>query len=379
MTTKLLLPVEAYTSQTWFEEEQKTIFSRTWQFVGMVGDLPEPGNYICASVGSVPIIVVRGDDGELHAFHNMCRHRGTQLLELTGNRTKVIKCPYHDWVYALDGTLIGVPQKKTQFPTINMSEWSLFPVQMGIWNEMVFVNPDMNAPGLDVFLADVPQYLGPYRVAELEEADKRQYIINCNWKIFVENYVDIYHLSHLHSETLNMYDHSKLSHRYTGQHWVSYDPPTAEYRKYLDTNPNDYLPLIDTITSEQWGAYTHMLFPCFGIAATEFTWTTLQVKPFTPTQTQVETRTRTMPIDPITRSVMSAYEKVSGGFWKWMGYKPEDDPLKSGDFMLEDIYACEQQQKAMASPYFEFGLTSVDMEQPIVDFQRHVLQQMGKL
>lgn len=309
--SKMLLPVEAYTSQKWFDREQRQLFGKTWQFVGMVTDIAGIGHYICVNVGAYPIIVMRDEENELKAFHNICRHRGTQLLEVTGKRKKVIQCPYHDWVYSLDGKLIGVPEKRTQFPDMNMSEWGLFPAAVAIWKNMIFVNPDADADSFEAWLGDFPQYLAPHQPELLQQTDVRHYDVKANWKIFVENYIDVYHLAHLHSETLNTYDHAKLESHVSGAgHIATYDPPTQDYLNYLRTNPSDYLPLIDHI-GEQWGAYVHMMFPCFGIAATEFSWSTLEIMPIAPDLTRVEVRSYTMPMDKLT--LAKATKKLACG------------------------------------------------------------------
>lgn len=371
-TSKMLLPVDAYTSQEWFEREQRDLFGKTWGFAGMAEDISAPGEYLCISAGAWPIIVIRDEQGDLKAYHNICRHRGTQLLEVTGKRKKVIQCPYHDWVYSLDGKLIGVPQKRRQFPNIDMSDWSLFPAAVAVWKEMIFVNPDPKAAPFAEWLGDFPQYFGPHQPELLQETDVRHYDIKANWKIFVENYIDVYHLSHLHAETLNMYDHARLEGVFTGAgHVATYDPPNRQYRKFLETTPNSYMPLIIP-EPEKWGAYVHMMFPNFGIAGTEYFWSTLEVIPVSPALTRVKMRSRTK-LEGAWLAIVSGYEKASAWLGQLLGYRPDDNPLESGDFMLEDIYACEQQQKAMLSPQFAFGPTSIDQEQLIVDFQRTVL------
>ena len=373
--TKMLLPVEAYISREWFDREQRELFGRSWQFAGMTTDIVERGQYICVQAGAYPLIVIRDDEGELKAYHNICRHRGTQLLEVTGKHKKVITCPYHDWVYSLDGKLIGVPQRRTQFPDLDMSEWSLFPASVAVWNEMVFVNPNAECMPFDKWLGDFPDHFGPHRPSQLMETDVRHYEIKANWKIFVENYIDVYHLSHLHSETLNMYDHAKLKSAVTGPgHVATYDPPTREYKRYLETSPNNYMPLAIQ-EAENWGAYVHMMFPNFGIAGTEYSWSTIEVMPVTPRETLVKIRTRTA-LEGINLAIANVYEKVGAWVSQAIGYRPDADPLQSGDFMVEDIYACEQQQKAMESPRFAFGPTSIDQEQLIIDFQNAVLSYM---
>jgi phenylpropionate dioxygenase-like ring-hydroxylating dioxygenase large terminal subunit len=119
------LPVEAYTSQEWFDREQEQIFGTCWQFAGFVEDVAERGDVVTAQAGRFNIIVVRGEDTELRAFHNMCRHRGTQLLRTAGKSRTVITCPYHDWTYSLDGELIGVPQGREEFACLDKSTLSL--------------------------------------------------------------------------------------------------------------------------------------------------------------------------------------------------------------------------------------------------------------
>ncbi len=372
IATKMLLPVEAYTSREWFERERRQLFGNVWQFAGMAGDLRESGDCICVQAGAYPLIALRDAAGGLKAWHNICRHRGTQLLEVTGKRKKVIQCPYHDWVYSLEGKLIGVPQKRAQFPDLDMSEWSLFPAAVAEWNEMLFVNPNAACAPFAEWLGDFPDHFGPHQPSLLMETDLRTYDVQANWKVFVENYIDVYHLSHLHSETLNMYNHAKLESAVTGPgHIATYDPPTREFRRYLESTPNSYMPLA-ILDAENWGAFIHMMFPNFGIAGTEYSWSTIEVIPVEPALTRVKIRTRTA-LEGISLAIATVYEKVGAWMSQVIGYTGEAGPLQSGDFMLEDIYACEQQQKAMASPRFAFGPTSVDQEQLIVDFQRAVL------
>ena len=373
--SQMLLPVDAYTSNEWFAREQRQLFGRVWQFAGMSMDIPESGDFICVAAGAFPIIVIRAESGDLKSFHNICRHRGTQLLEVTGKRKKVIQCPYHDWVYSLEGALIGVPRQRTQFPDLDKSQWRLFPAAVAEWKGMIFVNPDADCLPFAEWLGDFPDYFGPHDPTRLMETDVRDYQVRANWKVFVENYIDVYHLSHLHSETLQMYDHAKLESHVTGAgHTATYDPPTPDYRRYLESTPNSTMPLVMP-EPEQWGAYVHMMFPNFGIAGTEYSWSTIEVIPLSPRETRLRIRSRTG-LEGINLAIASIYEKVGAWVGQAMGYRASDNPLESGDFMLEDIYACEQQQKAMESPRFAFGPTSVDQEQLIVDFQRAILSYM---
>ena len=111
-----LLPVEAYTSREWFNKEQELIFSTTWAYAGLMEDVSEPGQYISAQAGLNNIFIVMGRDRRLRAFHNICRHRGTQLIRAVGKTQKALTCPYHDWTYDLEGNLISVPDEATAYP-----------------------------------------------------------------------------------------------------------------------------------------------------------------------------------------------------------------------------------------------------------------------
>lgn len=106
------LPVEAYSSQEWFDNEQAKLFSKTWRYAGFVEDLNKAGDFITVQAGLNNIFIVMGEDKTLRAFHNMCRHRGTQLLRSVGKTQQSITCPYHDWTYNLKGELCSVPEEK---------------------------------------------------------------------------------------------------------------------------------------------------------------------------------------------------------------------------------------------------------------------------
>ena len=123
------LPVKAYTSQEWFDREQEIIFSKTWAYAGFVEDLTEPGQYISVQAGLNNIFIVMGRDRRLRAFHNICRHRGTQLIRAVGKTQKALTCPYHDWTYDLEGNLISVPEEDAEF---KRSGQKLFRFEKGI-------------------------------------------------------------------------------------------------------------------------------------------------------------------------------------------------------------------------------------------------------
>jgi len=376
--THALLPVEAYTSDEWFDREQSELFGRVWQFGGFVEDIAETGDFVTVQAGPHPLFVVRGPDGQLRAFHNICRHRGTQLLRTIGNSKKSIICPYHHWTYSLDGELKNIPRRGEEFPDVDMSALCLHKASVQTWRGMFFVHPEPDAPPVNNWFEGVAGHLGPHQPEHLVEykEGRTRHEIKANWKIVVENYIDGYHLAHLHSDTLSMYDHSRQESGFVGPHFVFYEPLSKTYAQ--DVEKQSPFPLIDHGPPETLGAYVPMLFPNLGLSETESSWSTFHIIPVAPDQTVVETRTKVMPASDW------AYMKQSfSSWWNWKGRQrnmfegDENDPLSSGDFMQEDIYACEQQFRAMKSPKFAVGATAKRMEQSVIGFQKQVLNHVS--
>ena len=353
-----VLPVEAYISKEWFDREQERIFSRTWACAGFAEDIGEPGQYVSVQAGLNNIFIVMGRDRRLRAFHNICQHRGTQLLRAVGQTQRAIVCPYHDWTYDLEGKLVSVPDQQRQFPNVDMSCISLKKASVDLWRGMLWVHPDENAGSIMDWFGEIEPFLGPHKVEELVEypEGRTEHIIEANWKIVVENYIDGYHLAHLHSGTLAMYDHSRIESGFVGPHFAFREPLSPDYAE--DIAKNTPYPLV--IPAAQAGAWVPMLFPGIGLTESESSWTLFHVTPLAPDRTRVVTRSR---MANVSAWAFSRQEWRSYGFWsrritgKYEG--DSDDPMASGDFMAEDIYACEQQQKSLQSPYFEHGPSSL--------------------
>ena len=367
-----VLPVAAYTSQDWFDREQQLIFSRLWRYAGLAEDISDPGQFITVQAGLNNIFIVMGRDRRLRAFHNICRHRGTQLLRAVGKTQKAITCPYHDWTYDLEGNLISVPEEAEEFPGLDKSCLGLKPASVDLWRGMLFVHPDPDAGSIMTWFGAIEPHLGPHKVDELVEyADARAvHEIRANWKIVVENYIDHYHLSHLHSGTLAMYDHAKAEFGFVGPHFAFWEPLAPHYLDGIEKNAP--LPLI--LPKDQLGSFVPMLFPGLGLGESECDWSVFHVTPLAPDLTRVETRTK---VKNASDWEFAAREWGSSGFWsrniagKYDGNA--GDPMAAGDFMAEDIYACEQQQKSLQSPYFEPGPSAVRGESPVREHQKIVL------
>ncbi len=381
----LLLPKTAYTSEAWFNREMATVFEQNWQFAGFIEDLPDAGDFLTVQAGRSNIMIIKGPDGELRAFHNICRHRGTQLLRTCGKAGKAITCPYHDWSYDFKGNLISVPQQKEEFSNLDKSTLGLHPAQVSCWDNMIWIHPDSKAISLKEWRQGVEAYLGPHRVSELvEHADSStSHEIQANWKLVVENYIDGYHLSHLHSTSLNMYDHKQQQSGFCGPHFHFYEPLAADYAANVEKQSP--LPIINHFTKDKpLGAYVPLLFPCFGIGADESSWSIFWIIPLAADKTKVITRTRVMPVSDWSfwtqewRSY-SHYQKQPGtkaDKSNQASQTKDDDPLASGDFMAEDIYVCEQQQKSLVSPWYSVGAYASQQESAIREFHRQLLLAM---
>ncbi len=265
---------------------------------------------------------------------------------------------------------MSIPEKATQFPNLDMRDFCLHRASVETWRGMVFVHPKPDSEPLMQWLAGAQDYLGPHQPDKLVEYanTKQRHEIAANWKIVAENYIDGYHLAHLHSETLAMYDHAKQTSGFLGPHYVFYEPLAKAYHDQLEKAAP--YPLIDHIAPEQLGAYVPLLFPNLGLSETESTWSTFHIIPVAPAKTVVEIRTKMMP--------MSSWDYIKQGLSSYGYFKGKmdkydtgdaNDPMASGDFMTEDIYACEQQQKSLKSPYFAVGATAKTLEDSVRQFQ----------
>jgi choline monooxygenase len=194
-----MLPAELYHGEAAFRADRERVFRRTWQFLGHAADLARPGDYIADVVGGAPVVVVVKPDGALAGFHNVCRHRaGALVADGTGNCGEAFTCRYHGWRYALDGRL----RSATDFGALEGFDpraFGLFPIRVETWRGLVFVNLDPAAGPLSGLVAPLE---GRW-AAELPDfplTERRTHLIACNWKTYVENYLEGYHLPMVHPE-----------------------------------------------------------------------------------------------------------------------------------------------------------------------------------
>ena len=181
--------------EVWAQENER-IFARTWQVVGHREQLAKPGDFFTAELLGEPLLLVRGAQGELRGFYNVCRHRAGPPAEGCGSR-KLFRCGYHGWTYGLDGGLISAPEFEGQ-PGFDPKQFTLAPVRTEEWSNLIFVNLDPDAEPLVNSLGQLPKQAERFGFAGMKLFERRTYDMKCNWKTYVDNYLEGYHLPSVH-------------------------------------------------------------------------------------------------------------------------------------------------------------------------------------
>jgi choline monooxygenase len=192
------IPASWYIDERVAELERQSVFGRTWQVVGRADQVRRPGDFVTAELAGEPLVVVRGSDQHLRAFYNVCRHHAAAVVTEQHGTANIFRCPYHGWSYGLDGSLKGAPEFEGVC-SFDRSQNGLLPVKVETWEQFVFVNLDPKAASLEDFLGRLGARVAPLNLNALHFFERRAYTLNCNWKVFVDNYLDGgYHVPHLH-------------------------------------------------------------------------------------------------------------------------------------------------------------------------------------
>ena len=195
------LPPDAYTSESFFKREVETIFLKVWNFVGREDRVPNPGDYAAFEFVGVPVVIVRGRDGRVRAFANSCRHRGAKVMAGEGNCT-VFSCPYHAWTYAIDdGRLIGA-MEMDETVGFDKKNFGLIELRLETWAGFLFLNFDHDAAHLSDWLGDLPELMASYKLEDMVTTRRVEYDLACNWKVYVENAMESYHVPTVHQQTI---------------------------------------------------------------------------------------------------------------------------------------------------------------------------------
>ncbi len=188
------LPGWLYHDREFFEAEKKAFLKRAPQVICHESEIAEPGEWRSIEYLGESVIVIRGDDGEVRAFRNVCRHRGSRLVDGTGGCTKVLTCPYHAWSYARDGRLVGVPHR-SEYPGLRTEDHGLFPVALENWHGFLFVTLEAGAPSVAEMMAPYEQEVALYRFKDLRAIGRVTLRPRpLNWKTIADNYSDHLHI-----------------------------------------------------------------------------------------------------------------------------------------------------------------------------------------
>ena len=248
LATATTMPARWYTDPAFLELEKEKIFWRTWQPVGRTDMVARPGDFFACEVVGEPIVVTRTKEGELRAFYNVCRHRGAQVARGKGNR-KSLQCHYHGWTYGLDGQLLATPEFEG-VKNWNKADNCLPPVKVEAWGPFIFVNLDPNAPDMkDTCYGDIMAEMKQkgFHIDRMTSIERRDYEIACNWKVYVDNYLEGYHLPTAHPALFRELDYDQYrvdtfryhSSQYAPIREVDLTDPRDRDRRYIRTKDEE--------------------------------------------------------------------------------------------------------------------------------------------
>lgn len=199
------LPITPYVSDEFFEGERTHLFGQVWLNVARGCEIPSAGDFVVRAVEirNASVIVVRGHDGVIRAFHNVCSHRSAKVEWRKCGHTRVFSCPYHAWSYDTEGRLRGVPSEGN-FPGLDKAVNGLTPIACDTWNDLIFINfTDPPSQSLREYLGDLADYGDEYPMSDLNAwINVDVGTVNCNWKIFLDAFQEAYHINFLHRQTL---------------------------------------------------------------------------------------------------------------------------------------------------------------------------------
>lgn len=356
------LPAPAFLSHEWMDLEHERVFRRSWVFAGAAGELPGTGDCKPIEIAGVPLILVRGDDGEIRGFHNFCRHRGAQIVEETCS-SRQIACPYHSWTYRLDGTLKSRPHflgadQHERFESGGGELLDLVPVRTEVWNGCIFVNVDGNAEDVEEWLAPLIRRTEGYDFSAIQWAGKLEFDIEANWKLVYENYMEGYHVFALHPRLIKF---APMNVRWSGE-WDEH----VFYNDYIyaeaEEGRGEGLPLYPGLSDQHTRRGLWFLaFPHFAAEVYPDQFTILVAYPDAPDRTREELHIFTIG-DSATDDTYAEPRQALFDMWN--------------DLNWEDINVIERLQRGRRSPAFDGGRLSPHWEGPTHQFGRRIVDKV---
>lgn len=342
ITQAWTLPAQANIDPEVFAQEKQRIFGRTWQLVGHRRQVENPGDYFTAQVVEEPLLVVRGADGQLRAFFNVCRHRAGPAAQGCGSR-KLFRCVYHGWTYALDGSLVystemdGVRGFRPQ-------DFALVPVRCEEWFNLVFVNLDPQASPLLDALGELPRQAARFDFQSMTFFERRVYDMKCNWKTYVDNYLEGFHLPTVHPGLNRELDFNAYTVEPYARHVRQFSPIRGAQSG--DTAPRRYQEAREDLTTDYFWVFPNWMLNCYP--------DNVSVNMIVPLETE------------ITRAIFDFY--LPGAELGTPAARASVD--FSDQVQREDIGICEAVQKNLHSRSYQRGRFSVSQEKGVHAFHR---------
>jgi len=356
------LPPEVYYSQEWYDREIETIFNKTWQLATRLEEIPNKGDYVRVDIVNIPLIILRDRNNEIRAVSAACRHRGAELVSGKGNCSRLV-CPYHAWTYSLSGELIGAPAMEGA-KDFKKSDHNLPVIRAETWGGFVFVNFDESATSLLESLGDLPQRLQSYALEDMLVTKKWENRFNANWKVWVENSREGYHVPTIHRESLSTF--------YPGLKYSGFSAEGVPGQYMINTSDNEAglyvprdktLPFIDGLSAED-AKCTHfaIFYPSLLLNLPPDRITFHQYFPDGPQWTRIVTWCC---FPKSTVELQNFKKDVEEKYYPQMKM-----------FIDEDKGVCEIVQRGLNGPMTELGRYSPAEEQTVYDFSNWVLDRV---
>lgn len=334
------LASDLYTSPQFDHSDKKIILGKHWQCVGHISRISEPGMAYPITVAGNPVLIIHSMDGEIRAFFNVCKHRGGPLLDKPGS-FKFIKCLYHGWTYRTDGSLRGVPHFD-RAELFDKDEFGLRPIHLEIRSGLIWINLCDSQPevSLDEVLAGVKERVGHIDLSTLKFAGEIVYDVNCNWKVYADNYLEGYHVPHVHPELCDL---------------LSFQDYTTECFKWYSLQYSPFRQKESIYSDGSGEAYYYFVYPN----------TMLNILPGRVQLNRIE------PVDHKRCKVIFEYyyDDIESESAK---KKVADDMEYSERVQQEDMDICEHVQRGLESVAYHKGRFSPKMETAVHHFQELV-------
>ena len=354
------LPPACYADASVFETEIETIFHSSWISVGRADRLPKPGDYMTLDIAKSPTIILRDEQGKLHAFANSCRHRGARLLDGEGT-CRVIRCPFHSWIYQLDGSLTGT-SKMEETKNFEQSDHGLVEFKIAERLGFAFVCMSDEPKDIDACLGDFEQLHKPWGLASFTTTRHRKFEVNCNWKGFLDVFNEHYHLKFVHPNTISSLYESPHAADDTSGAYASQYGETAGTGGLLEGDEEHGLPSIPGLEKKlENGVRYTWVFPnmTFAIGA-DALWI-YEAYPLGPGRCEVH---QTICFPPETIELEDFAERVK------YYYHRMDAAIE------EDIPALENQQKGLSSLFSRQGRFSPHLEANVAAFAKWYAEEL---